>query len=93
MRALAEGLLERWDDAVADGAFAMNMDLDEPRDARRAAAQRIAADLGPFRRDATRPEVSLSPAHLEWWLRGDAGWVRLELLARRSARRGSSGST
>ena len=93
LRALAEGLLERWDDAVADGAFAMNMDLDEPRDARRAAAQRIAADLGPFRRDATRPEVSLSPAHLEWWLRGDAGWVRLELLARRSARRGSSGST
>ena len=81
LRALAEGLLERWDDAVADGAFAMNMDLDEPRDARRAAAQRIAADLGPFRRDATRPEVSLSPAHLEWWLRGDAGWVRLELLA------------
>jgi serine-type D-Ala-D-Ala carboxypeptidase/endopeptidase len=79
-RALAEGLLERWDDAVADRAFAMNMDLDEPRDARRAAAQRIAADLGPFRRDGTRPQVSLSPAHLEWWLRGDAGWVRLELL-------------
>ncbi len=81
LRALAEGLLERWDDVVADRAFAMNMDLDEPRDARRAAAQRIAADLGPFRRDVTRPEVSLSPAHFDWWLRGDTGWVRLELLA------------
>jgi CubicO group peptidase (beta-lactamase class C family) len=81
LQALAEGLLERWDDAVADAAFAMNMDLDEPRDARRAAASRIAADLGPFRRDDTRPTVSLSPAHLEWWLRGDGGWVRLDLLA------------
>jgi hypothetical protein len=81
MRAIAESLLERWDDAVADAAFAMNMDLDEPREARRAAAQRLAAHLGPFRRDGSRPEVSLSPAHLEWWLRGNGGWVRLELLA------------
>ena len=81
LRVVAEGLLRRWDDAVADASFAMNMDLDEPRDARRAATQRIADDLGPFRRDAARPEVSLSPAHLDWWLRGDGGWVRLELLA------------
>ena len=75
-----EGLLVAWDDAVADGAFAMNMDLDEPRELRRAAVEKVAADLGPFRPDATRPEVSESPAHLTWWLRGERGWVRLGLL-------------
>ena len=69
-----------WDDAVADEAFAMNMDLDEPRELRRAAVEKVAADLGPFRPDATRPEASESPAHLTWWLRGERGWVRLVLL-------------
>ena len=75
-----EGLLVAWDDAVADAAFAMNMDLDEPRELRRAAVEKVAADLGPFRPDATRPEVSELPAHLTWWVRGKRGWVRLALL-------------
>ena len=75
-----EGLLAAWDDAVADAAFAMNMDLDEPRELRRAAVEKIAADLGPFSADDTRPEASDSPAHLAWWLRGERGWVRLVLL-------------
>ena len=47
LRALAEGLLERWDDAVADAAFAMNMDLDEPRDRRRAACPADRGRPGP----------------------------------------------
>ncbi len=80
MRPVVEGLLERWDDGVADAAFAMNMDLDEPREGRRVGAERLAADLGPFRRDGTRPDVSLSPADLAWWLRGNGGWLRVELL-------------
>ena len=79
-RPIAEGLLASWDDAVADEAFAMNMDLDEPRALRRAAVEKVAAELGPFRPDASRPEVSESPAHLAWWLRGERGWVRLVLL-------------
>jgi hypothetical protein len=79
-RPAMEGLLATWDDAVADATFAMNMDLDEPRELRRAAVEKVAADLGPFRPDATRPEVSDSPAHLTWWLRGERGWVRLTLL-------------
>jgi CubicO group peptidase (beta-lactamase class C family) len=79
-RTLVEGLLRHWDDGVADGAFAMNMDLDEPRDLRRAAAVKIADELGPFHRDPARPDRSASPADLTWWLRGERGWVRAEIL-------------
>ena len=79
-RDVVERLLARWDDAVADEAFAMNLDLDEPRDLRRAAAEKVAADLGPFRRDEGRAPTSWSSAHLRWWLRGEHGWVELEIL-------------
>ncbi len=79
-RPIVEGLLERWDDAVADRAFAMNVDLDEPREARRAAVSAIVRDLGPFQADGTRPETSASPAQLTWWLRGSRGWLRLSIL-------------
>jgi hypothetical protein len=79
-RDVAEGLLARWDDAIADEAFAMNMDLDEPRDLRRTAVEKVAADLGPFRRDAERAAMSASTAHLRWWMRGEHGWVQLEIL-------------
>jgi CubicO group peptidase (beta-lactamase class C family) len=79
-RKLAEGLVARWDDDVADAAFAMNMDLDEPRAARQAAVEAAVRDYGPFRPDPERPVTSWSAAHLRWWLRGDRGWLRLELL-------------
>ena len=79
-RDVAEGLLARWDDAVADETFAMNLDLDEPRDVRRAALEKVAADLGPFHRDEDRAAVSVSAAHLRWWLRGERGWAELEIL-------------
>jgi hypothetical protein len=79
-RDVAEGLLVRWDDAAADAAFAMNMDLDEPREARRSAFEALARDLGPFRRDEARPAIASSAAQRSWWLRGERGWVRLELL-------------
>ncbi|MBE8146534.1 hypothetical protein IOD13_09885 [Brevibacterium casei] len=41
-----------WDDAFADAHFAVNMDLDEPRQERR---ERTAAWLESHRVDATRP--------------------------------------
>ncbi len=80
LRPLVDGLIERWDDAVADAAFAMNMDLDEPRDARRAAVEKIVAELGPLHADGARPVTSESPAHLQWWLRGEGGWARVSIL-------------
>ncbi|MCJ7712179.1 MAG: beta-lactamase family protein, partial [Chloroflexi bacterium] len=79
-RPLVEGLLENWDDGVADATFAMNMDLDEPRDVRRSAAQKIADELGPFHPHPARPDESASPADLAWWLRGERGWLRLSIL-------------
>jgi CubicO group peptidase (beta-lactamase class C family) len=42
-------LLAEWDDVVADRVFAPNVDLDEPRERRRAEAERIRGALGPFR--------------------------------------------
>jgi hypothetical protein len=80
VRPLVEGLVARWDDAVADEAFAMNMDLDEPRELRRAAVEKAAAGLGPFERDAVRPIRSASAADCTWWLRGERGWLRLSIL-------------
>ncbi len=80
MRSVVEGLLAAWDDAVADATFAMNMDLDEPRERRRAALEKVAAELGPFRPDEARPAVSESPFHVAWWLRGERGRVRVSIL-------------
>ncbi len=79
-RPVVEGLLAAWDDGAADAAFAMNMDLDDPRDVRRAAVETLVTELGPFRADEARPATSDSPAHLAWWLRGERGWVRVSIL-------------
>ncbi len=79
-RPIVERLLGRWDDEVANAAFAMNMDLDEPRELRRAAVAKIAEELGPFRADEARPVTSSSAADLAWWLRGTRGWVRISIL-------------
>ena len=79
-RPVVEGLIAEWDDAVADAAFAMNMDLDEPRERRRAAVAKVADELGPFRPDEARPVTSDSPADLAWWLRGEHGWARVSIL-------------
>ena len=80
MRRVVDGLVAHWDDAVADDVFAMNMDLDEPRELRRSAVERVVAELGPLTPDDTRPTEADSPAELAWWLRGLRGWVRLVIL-------------
>ncbi len=79
-RRAAEALLAAWDEGLADDEFAMNMDLDEPRERRRASVERIAAELGPFAPDPSRPVRSDSPADLTWWLRGARGWARVSIL-------------
>jgi CubicO group peptidase (beta-lactamase class C family) len=71
-------LIDAWDDAAADALFAMNMDLDEPRQRRRAALEVAVASVGgPFRADPARPARSSSPAERLWWRRGERGWLRL----------------
>jgi hypothetical protein len=79
-RAAVERLLERWDDAEADRLFAMNVELDEPIARRRATIERLRAAHGGLRPDPSEPPKSDSPAHLEWWMRGERGRVKVEIL-------------
>ena len=65
-----ERLAANWDDALADAHFAVNVDLDLPRAARRAAFARTSLALGAFER-ATTGWVSKSPAHVRWPVRGE----------------------
>ena len=79
-RAAVERLLERWDDAEAADLFAMNVDLDEPLEARRAEFDRLRDVHGRLRADPDAPVESTTPAHLAWWLRGEHGRVKVEIL-------------
>ena len=79
-RSAVERLLERWDDDEAVGLFAMNVDLDEPLALRRTAIERLREAHGALRADETVPAVSTSAADLTWWMTGERGRVRLEIL-------------
>jgi CubicO group peptidase (beta-lactamase class C family) len=75
-----EGLLRHWDDGVAANLFAMNVELDEPIARRRGFIERLAATHGRLEPDPTERPISRSPFHLEWWLRGERGRVKAEVL-------------
>jgi hypothetical protein len=79
-RAAVERLLERWDGDLAAELLAMNVELDEPLERRRLAVQRLRDVHGRLRRDDSLPWRSDSPFHLEWWLAGDRGRVRAEIV-------------
>jgi CubicO group peptidase (beta-lactamase class C family) len=79
-RDAVEALLGAWDDAAADRLFAMNVDLDEPIELRRAAIERMRERHGALTRDTSVRDESYSPFHLEWWLTGERGGrVRVEI--------------
>ncbi|HEY2916002.1 MAG TPA: serine hydrolase domain-containing protein [Candidatus Limnocylindrales bacterium] len=78
--AAVEALLDRWDDAVAADLFAMNVELDEPVERRRAFAEQLRSIHGRLVPDPAEPVVSRSAFHRQWWLRGDRGRVRVEIL-------------
>lgn len=73
-------LIGEWDDALADRVFAMNVDLDEALGSRRAEIERLREVHGRLLPDDAEPVVAESAAHLQWWLRGDRGRVRVEIL-------------
>ena len=58
----------------------MNVDLDEPLDARRAAFDRLRDVHGRLRPDPDGRVESSTPAHVAWWLRGERGRVKVEIL-------------
>jgi len=78
-RERVEALLRRWDDRAAADLFAMNVELDEPIERRRAAVERLAQVHGRLEADPSETPVSQSPFHLEWWLRGERGRVKVEI--------------
>jgi CubicO group peptidase (beta-lactamase class C family) len=76
---VAERLLDAWDDDLADGWFAVNVDLDRPRAERRTAFAQARAQLGGVTRDAASV-VSASPSRARWHVSGPGGGATLEVL-------------
>jgi CubicO group peptidase (beta-lactamase class C family) len=79
-RETVERLIEGWDDELAAATFAMNVELDEPLELRKAAIAKAKERHGRLRRDESTPEESQTSYHLVWWLNGDRGRVKVELL-------------
>ena len=79
-RAGVERLLAAWDDELADRLFAMNVDLDEPLERRRATFERLRGVHGTLRPDPDAEPESSTPAHLSWWLVGERGRVAVDIL-------------
>jgi hypothetical protein len=74
-----ERLLERWDDALVARLFAMNVELDEPLEHRRAVLESLREVHGPLRPDETETPQSETPLHVAWWLAGERGRVRIAI--------------
>ena len=70
-------LVMHWDGALADQLFAMNMDLDSPREYRKSVIERVLAQTGSIE-TTPRDEISKSPSHLKWTHRGQMGSLSLE---------------
>lgn len=80
-REAVEQLLASWDDELALGLFAMNVELDEPVVDRKIAVANLRERHGALRRDPREPDQSRTPFHLAWWLVGERGGrVRVEIL-------------
>ena len=79
-RDTVERLIDDWDDDLAAATFAMNVELDEPLELRKAAIERLRARHGRLRRDEDAPEEAQTSFHLAWWLQGERGRVRVEIL-------------
>ncbi len=79
-RAAIARLMAGWDDDLARGLFAMNVELDEPLDRRRVELARIRETHGVLRPDPDLPEESQTPLHATWWLADDhGGRLRVEI--------------
>jgi hypothetical protein len=80
LRADVARLLADWDDARANRIFAVNMDLDMPRDRRRADIAHALDSVGGVADVETPVELeSQSPSQLTWWLQGSAGRLRVHI--------------
>lgn len=76
---VVEELLQNWKDRLADDWFAINLDLDQPRNERVAS---INAILGNASTVTRLPDTlsSTTPAHAKWQVSSDSGVVEIEIL-------------
>jgi CubicO group peptidase (beta-lactamase class C family) len=72
-------LLTSWDDGIADELFADNVDLDEPRDRRRAAIAKAVESVGVEAADVRDEFESKGAAHLAWWSTHQRGRLHVSL--------------
>jgi CubicO group peptidase (beta-lactamase class C family) len=73
-------LLADWDDSRANRIFAVNMDLDVPRDRRRAEIARALDSVGGVADVEAPVELEAqSPSQLTWWLQGRSGRLRVHI--------------
>jgi CubicO group peptidase (beta-lactamase class C family) len=73
-------LLADWDDARASRIFAVNMDLDVPRDRRRADVALALGSVGGVADVEAPIELEAqSPSQLTWWLQGRSGRLRVHI--------------
>jgi hypothetical protein len=79
-RSAVEGLLAAWDDAVAADVFATNVDLDEPVSRRRTEMERLRVVHGRLEADPDEPVTVQSSVDLSWWMRGERGRLKVEML-------------
>jgi CubicO group peptidase (beta-lactamase class C family) len=76
---VVEELLTNWDNQLADAWFAVNMDLDQPRNERMNA---ILAQVTSGTNTSRVPGslTTTTPAHAKWQVTSDSGLIELELL-------------
>jgi CubicO group peptidase (beta-lactamase class C family) len=75
-----ERLIAAWDDDLAARLFSVNVELDEPLARRRATLEKLHSVHGRLVPDDSEPARCDSPAHLQWWMIGERGCVKVEIL-------------
>lgn len=79
MQRTVQSLVETWDDAVADGIFAANVDADLDRDHRRAEVQAVTEQLGAISGIEAGSTSADNASDIEWWIRGESGRAQVDL--------------
>jgi len=76
---VVEELLTNWDNQLADDWFAVNMDLDQPRNERMAAILALVANGANISR-VPGSLTTTTPAHAKWQVASDSGLIEVEIL-------------